>query len=188
MTIEEAFHEAMLGVYERVGRDLGYWAGYFLRSVRKHGGVGAARRILEHSGQAGKAKGFLVLTDAGRMDLSVEAVVLEPRFRALFTDGELAIARARLDGLWDLVVRTPVPAESIFPEVMPEDRSYIEGAVRRVVVNWYERDPHARDACIAKHGSRCAVCDLSFVERYGGIGAGFIHVHHKKPLATRRRA
>jgi 5-methylcytosine-specific restriction protein A len=28
------------------------------------------------------------------------------------------------------------------------------------------------------------VCDIAFEERYGVIGQGFIHVHHKRPLAT----
>ncbi len=27
---------------------------------------------------------------------------------------------------------------------------------------------------------------MSFQERYGEIGRGFIHVHHRKPLALRR--
>ena len=33
-------------------------------------------------------------------------------------------------------------------------------------------------------GSTCEVCGLSFEERYGPIGAGFIEAHHLRPLAT----
>ncbi len=55
-----------------------------------------------------------------------------------------------------------------------------------MTVNAYERNPAARKACIAKYGVRCAVCGMSFKEKYGTIGRDFIHVHHKKPLALRR--
>jgi 5-methylcytosine-specific restriction enzyme A len=34
------------------------------------------------------------------------------------------------------------------------------------------------------HGTRCQACDLSFPERYGAIGEGFIEAHHLKPIST----
>ena len=59
-----------------------------------------------------------------------------------------------------------------------------EGAKKTVVVNKYERDPAARNMCIAKWGVRCcSVCGFNFEERYGALGKGFIHVHHLKPLS-----
>ena len=30
------------------------------------------------------------------------------------------------------------------------------------------------------HGTRCQACDLSFPQRYGAIGEGFIEAHHQK--------
>lgn len=59
-----------------------------------------------------------------------------------------------------------------------------EGFKVKVLVNQYERNSQARQRCIARYGSRCSVCELDFVERYGPIGEGFIHVHHIKPLAS----
>lgn len=56
--------------------------------------------------------------------------------------------------------------------------------MQQILVNRYERDPHAREACIARYGSVCHVCDLDFVSQYGDVMAGFIHVHHLKLLAT----
>ena len=70
----------------------------------------------------------------------------------------------------------------IYPDELPE-QTYVEGAVLRVFVNRYERDPAARAACIAAHGLRCRVCEVDLKERYGEIAAGFIHVHHLRPIA-----
>ena len=60
---------------------------------------------------------------------------------------------------------------------------YHEGAVRQVLVNAYERDRAARQACIRHYGLACAVCGLRFEQRYGALGAGFIHVHHLVPIS-----
>src|SRR5262249_44600044 len=62
-------------------------------------------------------------------------------------------------------------------------RSYPEGAVFRVVVNAYERDPRARAACIRYHGSECCTCGFSFERVYGPEMAGRIQVHHLKELS-----
>lgn len=61
--------------------------------------------------------------------------------------------------------------------------TYPEGALLRITVNAYERDDKAREACIAHHGTSCAVCGFSFQDFYGALGSGFIHVHHLKPLS-----
>jgi 5-methylcytosine-specific restriction protein A len=60
---------------------------------------------------------------------------------------------------------------------------HVEGAVVRVLVNRYERDPAARAKAIQHHGVRCHVCGFDFAIAYGVIGEGFIHVHHTVPLA-----
>lgn len=87
-----------------------------------------------------------------------------------------------LEELWAAYVSEP-PTDALPDEVAPGAR-YIEGAVARVLVNQYERDRRAREACLSAHGLRCVVCSFSFEERYGSIGAGFIHVHHLVPLST----
>lgn len=86
--------------------------------------------------------------------------------------------------LWSFEAR-PV-AELEPPVYSPEQVTrgeYREGAVRQVLVNAYERDRAARQACINHYGLACAVCGLRFEERYGALGAGFIHVHHVVPLS-----
>ena len=58
-----------------------------------------------------------------------------------------------------------------------------EGAVSRVTVNAYERNPEARRKCIEAHGTDCCVCGFSFGSTYGEVADGYIHVHHLRPLS-----
>ena len=58
-----------------------------------------------------------------------------------------------------------------------------EGAKRRTTVNAYERNPRARQRCIAHYGKKCCICDFSFGDTYGEVAKSFIHVHHVKPLS-----
>lgn len=71
--------------------------------------------------------------------------------------------------------------EELFPT---SGVNFSEGAKKTIQVNAYERDKNARDACIAHWGERCQVCQFSFEDRYGQLGAGYIHVHHLTPLAS----
>lgn len=93
--LEQRFGDEMIDkVYRTAGKETGYWASYFLRAVKQHGGVAAAKRLLA---QKGLSKGLLKLREKDRLDLSMEALVLRPEYRALFTDDERATAARRLD-------------------------------------------------------------------------------------------
>jgi 5-methylcytosine-specific restriction protein A len=92
--IEARFEQDMVEkVYRAAGRETGYWAGYFLRSVKRFGGVGAARRLLE---RGGVSQGLARLASLDRLDLAMETLVLDPAYGPLFTDEERAIATRRL--------------------------------------------------------------------------------------------
>lgn len=69
------------------------------------------------------------------------------------------------------------------PEEVNKDQKHLEGAVREVVVNAYERNPLARRACLDYYGSACVVCGFSFEITFGVFAKGFIHVHHLVPLS-----
>lgn len=184
MDIETILHQEMISAYEKCGRETGYWGRYFLRSVKKHGGLTTAKRMLSKKlTNPAEQKGFNALIEAGRPDLSLENLVLQPRFHSLFTKDELAEAKRRLDSVPSYARRKNVLPEQNFPDAIEDAKLYSEGAKKTVTVNAYERDPAARNACLQRNGYRCAVCDMSFAERYGDIGRSFIHVHHKKPLA-----
>lgn len=78
---------------------------------------------------------------------------------------------------------TSEAAEGYIPEELTPSEKYSEGAAKQILVNAYERDPKARAKCITNYGTRCAVCRMSFEERYGSVGKDFIHVHHLTPLS-----
>ena len=59
----------------------------------------------------------------------------------------------------------------------------VEGAASRITVNAYERNPEARCRCIAAHHPQCNVCGFDFAAVFGSEFAGFIHVHHLRPLS-----
>lgn len=85
---------------------------------------------------------------------------------------------------WARFLNKPVKYEDVgLAEELSESATYPVGAVRRVTINAYERNPKARSACIKHHGVTCSVCGADFAEIYGSIGAGFIHVHHLIPIS-----
>ena len=61
---------------------------------------------------------------------------------------------------------------------------YLEGDVVDSHGTRYERDPKAKRDCIAKYGGKCYICGFDFEKFYGKNGAGFIEVHHLKPLSS----
>jgi hypothetical protein len=102
--LELRFHDDMLDIFRLAGEatrrprpdgttQRGYWASYFLRGVRNHGGPDYARQLLR---AAGTSAGFQRLTDEGRLDLTVEALVLRPEYGPLFKDEDRRIAAHRL--------------------------------------------------------------------------------------------
>jgi 5-methylcytosine-specific restriction protein A len=73
--------------------------------------------------------------------------------------------------------------EALFQDQVDTEKSYLEGAVSKVLVNSYERNPEARRICIGHYGVNCFVCGFSFEKVYGAMGKDFIHVHHLQPLS-----
>ena len=103
--IEAKFEQDMVEkVYRAAGRETGYWAGYFLKSVKQYGGVGAARRLLE---RGGISRGLARLAMLGRLDLAMEALVLDPAYATLFTAEERDIAARRLAEARRALARAP---------------------------------------------------------------------------------
>jgi len=61
--------------------------------VGEHGGVEAAKSLLY---TPGLQYGFTELWKCGRLDITMEALILQQQYSSLFTDQEREIARKRL--------------------------------------------------------------------------------------------
>lgn len=82
-----AFHEA---------KRLKYNAVRFFQMLSDRGALATAKTLL--AGDVNKVSdGFTAMWDLKRLDLTVEAICLDPRFKPLFTEQELATARTRLE-------------------------------------------------------------------------------------------
>jgi 5-methylcytosine-specific restriction protein A len=106
--------------------------------------------------------------------------------RSPFTFAGLGRAKQAKDSspvevVWSFAA-DPAAHPEILPEEITEPDKIFEGAKKSITVNVYERDPNARRKCLNHWGLACVVCGFAFVNRYGALGEGFIHVHHLKPL------
>lgn len=61
-----------------------------------------------------------------------------------------------------------------------------EGAVREMTVELQYRNPWLKKLVVELRGCRCEICDFSFADAYGGIGADFIEIHHLIPLSAKK--
>ncbi len=96
-TIESAFHDQMLEIYRRARDECRYNATRFLQLVNERGGLQAAKDLLHNEGYS---EGLTALWELGRLDISMEALVIQEPWPKLFTAEELAIAHRRLQGAW----------------------------------------------------------------------------------------
>lgn len=68
-------------------------------------------------------------------------------------------------------------------EAKHKDTLYTEGEQEVFFGSKYERNPKARAACLAYHGTSCVVCGIDFEKAYGPEFTGKIEVHHIVPLS-----
>ncbi len=90
--IEKALYDALIAATKACQR-LGYSPTYTIQMIHDAGPVGACQRILATTQPS---DGFTRLWELRRLDLAMENIVLQPEFSDLFTEGERAIARKRL--------------------------------------------------------------------------------------------
>lgn len=104
-----------------------------------------------------------------------------------------AVKKLREEGVSKPSEPTFVPAERLAEIVTSDVESieyeaeYFEGARAKRYTNYYERDSRLRVRTISVHGTRCMACGFDFEERYGRHGAGFIEVHHLRPVSKLKR-
>lgn len=84
----------MFNIYQRAKSEADYNATVFFRMLSDNGGLQTARTLIN---AAKPSDGYTALYERGRLDLTVEAVVLEnQKWHELFTSDELSRARKRL--------------------------------------------------------------------------------------------
>lgn len=93
---ELAFDKAMHEIYDNALSQCGYRATRFLNLVNQIGGYEAARQLLRSDVHP---EGLTALWEHGRLDLSMEALVVQEQWSALFTADELKLATRRLQKL-----------------------------------------------------------------------------------------
>jgi hypothetical protein len=91
---EMTFDEAMFNIYRRAKDEAGYNASIFLKMISDNGGLQTARTLINASRPS---DGYTALYERDRLDLTVEAMVLENSvWHELFTSDELERAKSRL--------------------------------------------------------------------------------------------
>ena len=91
--IERDFHKQMIRVYRSAQIECNYTATRFVQMVSKDGGLCTAKKLLA---SPIISHGLTELHLCGRLDISMENLVLQKPWRELFTDAELALAEQRL--------------------------------------------------------------------------------------------
>lgn len=72
--VHAEFDAAMRSVYDRARSEANYHASYFLSMLAEHGSLATARRLLR---SPAVSDGFAALWERGRLDLTVEALVVQ---------------------------------------------------------------------------------------------------------------
>ncbi len=92
-TLEEEFTAELIAAAHECA-EFGYHPRRFLQMLHEHGGVKTAKELVRSSEEQ---SGLKRLKSAGRLDLSMEAIMLNSKYRSLFTKGELQAAEWRLN-------------------------------------------------------------------------------------------
>lgn len=94
--LQSQFDQAMFEIHHRAREQCDYNPVRFLQMLSEKGGLATAKHLLA---SGAPQEGFVHLWECGCLDLTVEALVLQDRFRSLFTDEELEEAHRRLEDL-----------------------------------------------------------------------------------------
>ena len=108
--------------------------------------------------------------------------VLVEFFKAPGSEYELCLRPSVIEALKELEIADQ--GRWSFQEELGIEESLVEGASFTVQVSAFERNPVARQKCVAHYGTSCFVCGFDFGATYGGSAKNYIHVHHLKPLAS----
>lgn len=90
--LESRFDKAMMDIYVRAKNEVGYNATRYLQMLHENRGIVTARILVlaEHP-----SDGYSALWERQRLDLTVEALVLQPEWQPLFANEPELLEKAR---------------------------------------------------------------------------------------------
>lgn len=91
--LKARFHREMLSIYRKAKTECNYNATRFLQMVNEQGGFEAAKSLL-HTDEY--SVGLTSLWELNRLDLTMEAIVIQNPWTTLFSKEEIEVARKRL--------------------------------------------------------------------------------------------
>lgn len=94
--LNDAFHQKMVEVYERAKMECHYNAVRFHQMVQQDGGLATAKKLLASNHYP---EGLTRLWELKRLDISMEATLIEEPWSTLFSREELDVAKKRLKEL-----------------------------------------------------------------------------------------
>lgn len=94
MDLRKEFHRDMIAIYQNAKKECGYNATRFLQMVAAKDGLTVAKSFIQ---RRQPTDGFTTLWELGRLDLTVEALILKPKYAELFTDEERRQVQELLD-------------------------------------------------------------------------------------------
>ena len=94
--LENRFHLHLINLCKQAKDECDYPARRFIQLVNEHRGCQAAKLLLRKKGYS---EGLTRLWELGRLDISMEATVIQEPWLKLFDEDELATARRRLQEL-----------------------------------------------------------------------------------------
>jgi len=95
-SLEEQFNKDCWKIYNDTVVETKYRPEYYRQMLEELGGLNAAKQLLATTKPS---EGFTKLWELGRLDLSVEALVIKNEYNILFTDEEISTAKRRLEEL-----------------------------------------------------------------------------------------
>lgn len=94
--LEKEFEYEMRQIYEKAKNECNYRPTRYLQMLDRYGGLRTAKKLLATDRIH---EGLTRLYCLGRLDLTVEKLVLNEKYRILFSEGELKRAKRKLNGL-----------------------------------------------------------------------------------------
>ncbi len=92
--LEREFDAAMMNIYVRALREADCPAHRYHQMLCEHGGLETAKRLVNATNVS---EGYTALWERKRLDLTVEALIQEKKWRELFSDEEMKKAQKRLE-------------------------------------------------------------------------------------------